>query len=152
MSRAAYANLTQRWGARMGDSKTIDMMVGALTDPFDTIHMGVTAENVATKCGITREQQDAFAVESHRRAAAARRPATSRARSCRSSSRARRGRSQFDTDEHVRGDAIGRGHGASCKAVFVKENGTVTAGNASGINDAAAAVVLMEARGGEARA
>ena len=71
MSRAAYANLTQRWGARMGDAKSIDMMVGALTDPFDTVHMGITAENVATKCGITREQQDAFAVESHRRAAAA---------------------------------------------------------------------------------
>ena len=71
MSRAAYADVTQRWGARMGDSKAIDMMVGALTDPFDTIHMGVTAENVATKCGITREKQDAFAVESHRRAARA---------------------------------------------------------------------------------
>src|SRR5205814_9280889 len=71
MSRAAYANLTQRWGTRMGDAKDLDMMVGALTDPFDTIHMGVTAENVANKCGITREQQDAFAVESHKRAAAA---------------------------------------------------------------------------------
>src|SRR6185437_14027811 len=71
MSRAAYANVSQRWGARMGDAKSIDMMVGALTDPFDTVHMGITAENVATKCGITREQQDAFAVESHRRAAAA---------------------------------------------------------------------------------
>src|SRR6266487_6051193 len=71
MSRAAYANVTQRWGARMGDAKDIDMMVGALTDPFDTVHMGVTAENVAKKCEITREQQDAFAAESHRRANAA---------------------------------------------------------------------------------
>ena len=71
MSRAAYASLTQRWGARMGETKMMDMMVGALTDPFDTVHMGVTAENVANKCGITREQQDAFAVESHKRAAAA---------------------------------------------------------------------------------
>jgi acetyl-CoA C-acetyltransferase len=62
MSRAAYASLTQRWGARMGETKMMDMMVGALTDPFDTVHMGVTAENVANKCGITREQQDAFAV------------------------------------------------------------------------------------------
>src|SRR5215468_12355672 len=62
MSRAAYANLSQRWGARMGDTKDIDMMVGALTDPFDPIHMGVTAENVANKCGITRADQDAFAV------------------------------------------------------------------------------------------
>ncbi len=94
MSRAAYANLTQRWGTRMGDAKDIDMMVGALTDPFDTIHMGVTAENVATKCGITREQQDAFAVESHKRASAAdRRRDASRTRSFPSSSRARRGRS-----------------------------------------------------------
>src|SRR5579862_1028431 len=71
MSRAAYSSSAQRWGARMGDAKMIDMMVGALTDPFDTIHMGVTAENVAAKCGITREQQDAFAVLSHQRAAAA---------------------------------------------------------------------------------
>ena len=62
MSRAAYASTTQRWGARMGETKSFDMMVGALTDPFDTIHMGVTAENVAAKCGLTREQQDAFAV------------------------------------------------------------------------------------------
>jgi acetyl-CoA C-acetyltransferase len=71
MSRAAYASTTQRWGSRMGESKMFDMMVGALTDPFDTIHMGITAENVATKCGISRADQDAFAVESHRRAAAA---------------------------------------------------------------------------------
>src|SRR5215510_7294229 len=71
MSRGAYANLTQRWGARMGEAKNIDMMVGALTDPFDTIHMGITAENVATKCSISREAQDAFAVESHKRGAAA---------------------------------------------------------------------------------
>jgi acetyl-CoA C-acetyltransferase len=71
MSRAAYASLTERWGARMGESKMFDMMVGALTDPFDTIHMGVTAENVAKKCELTREQQDAFAVQSHKRAAAA---------------------------------------------------------------------------------
>src|SRR5439155_20112734 len=61
MSRAAYMNLTQRWGARMGDAKLLDAMVGALTDPFDAIHMGVTAENVAARCGISREQQDAFA-------------------------------------------------------------------------------------------
>src|SRR5512135_3118379 len=71
MSRGAYASATQRWGARMGETKMMDMMVGALTDPFDTVHMGVTAENVACKCGITRADQDAFAVESHRRAAKA---------------------------------------------------------------------------------
>src|SRR5262244_356119 len=69
MSRAAYASTTMRWGARMGEAKVMDMMVGALTDPFDTVHMGVTAENVASKCGLTRADQDAFAVESHRRAA-----------------------------------------------------------------------------------
>src|SRR5512147_2392106 len=68
MSRGGYRNTTQRWGTRMGDGKTIDMMVGALTVPFDTVHMGVTAEAVASKCHITREQQDAFSVESHRRA------------------------------------------------------------------------------------
>ncbi|HET8585843.1 MAG TPA: acetyl-CoA C-acyltransferase, partial [Casimicrobiaceae bacterium] len=68
MSRGLYGSTTQRWGARMNDAKLVDMMVGALTDPFDTVHMGITAEKVATKCGITREQQDAFAVESHRRA------------------------------------------------------------------------------------
>ena len=68
MSRGPYANLTQRWGSRMGDAKVIDMMVGALHDPFHNIHMGVTAENVAAKYGITREMQDAAAVESHNRA------------------------------------------------------------------------------------
>src|SRR5437764_15182765 len=67
MSRGAYANLTQRWGTRMGDATTVDMMVGALTDPFDTIHVGITAENVAKKCEITREQQDAVADDSHPR-------------------------------------------------------------------------------------
>ena len=145
MSRAAYANVTQRWGARMGDSKTIDMMVGALTDPFDTIHMGVTAENVATKCGVTREQQDAFAVESHRRASAAVNEGRFKSQILPIELKSRKGPVQFDTDEHVRSDASAEGM-AKLRAVFAKENGTVTAGNASGINDAAAAVVLMEAQ------
>ena len=145
MSRAAYANLTQRWGARMGDAKSIDMMVGALTDPFDTVHMGITAENVATKCGITREQQDAFAVESHRRAAAALREGHFKSQILPIELKSKKGPTQFDTDEHVRSDASAEGM-AKLKAVFAKENGTVTAGNASGINDAAAAVVLMEAQ------
>ena len=145
MSRAAYANVTQRWGARMGDSKTIDMMVGALTDPFDTIHMGITAENVATKCGITREQQDAFAVESHRRASAAASDGRFKSQILPIELKSRKGPVQFDTDEHVRSDASAEGM-AKLRAVFAKENGTVTAGNASGINDAAAAVVLMEAQ------
>ena len=143
MSRAAYANTTQRWGTRMGDAKSVDMMVGALTDPFDTIHMGVTAENVASKCGITREQQDAFAVESHKRAAAAIAAGYFKSQILPIELKSKKGPIQFDTDEHVRGDATTDGM-AKLKAVFIKENGSVTAGNASGINDAAAAVVLME--------
>jgi acetyl-CoA C-acetyltransferase len=145
MSRAVYADVTQRWGARMGDSKSIDMMVGALTDPFDTIHMGVTAENVATKCGITREQQDAFAVESHRRATAAQKEGHFKSQILPIELKSKKGPIAFDTDEHVRGDATAEGM-AKLRAVFAKEKGTVTAGNASGINDAASAVVLMEAQ------
>src|SRR5512137_676448 len=144
MSRAAYASLTQRWGARMGETKMMDMMVGALTDPFDTVHMGVTAENVANKCGITREQQDAFAVESHKRAAAALAAGHFKSQILPIELKSKKGPVMFDTDEHVRGDSTLEGM-AKLRAVFVKENGTVTAGNASGINDAAAAVVLMEA-------
>jgi acetyl-CoA C-acetyltransferase len=143
MSRAAYANVTQRWGARMGDAKDIDMMVGALTDPFDTIHMGVTAENVASRCGITREQQDSFAVESHKRAAAAIASGHFKSQILPVELKSKKGPTVFDTDEHVRGDSTAEGM-AKLRAVFAKENGTVTAGNASGINDAAAAVVLME--------
>jgi acetyl-CoA C-acetyltransferase len=143
MSRAAYANVTQRWGARMGDAKDIDMMVGALTDPFDTIHMGVTAENVANKCGITRADQDAFAVESHKRAANAIAKGYFKDQILPIELKSKKGPVQFDTDEHVRSDATIEGM-SKLRAVFAKENGTVTAGNASGINDAAAAVVLME--------
>jgi len=144
MSRAAYANLTQRWGQRMGDGKTIDMMVGALTDPFDTVHMGITAEAVATKCGIGREQQDAFAVESHRRAVAAIAAGHFKSQILPIELKSKKGPVMFDTDEHARADASMEGMG-KLKPAFVKENGSVTAGNASGINDAAAAVVLMEA-------
>jgi acetyl-CoA C-acetyltransferase len=143
MSRAAYASLNARWGARMGDTKLMDMMVGALTDPFDTVHMGITAENVAKKCSLNREQQDAFAVESHKRAAAALAAGHFKSQILPIEIKSKKGPVQFDTDEHVRGDASVEGM-AKLKAVFVKENGTVTAGNASGINDAAAAVVLME--------
>jgi acetyl-CoA C-acetyltransferase len=143
MSRAAYASLTQRWGARMGDSKMMDMMVGALTDPFDTMHMGVTAENVAAKCGINREQQDAFAVESHKRAAAAIAAGHFKSQILPIELKSKKGPVLFDTDEHVRADSSMEGMG-KLKAVFIKENGSVTAGNASGINDAASAVVLME--------
>ena len=143
MSRAAYASLTQRWGARMGETKMMDMMVGALTDPFDTVHMGVTAENVATKCGLSREMQDAFAVESHKRAAAAIAAGHFKSQILPVELKSKKGVVVFDTDEHVRGESTMEGM-AKLKAVFIKENGTVTAGNASGINDAAAAVVLME--------
>ena len=143
MSRALYASLTQRWGARMADSKMIDMMVGALTDPFDTVHMGVTAENVAAKCGFSRAEQDAFAVESHKRAIAAIAAGHFKSQILPIELKSRKGTTQFDTDEHPRADASLEGM-AKLKAVFQKENGTVTAGNASGINDAAAAVVLME--------
>jgi acetyl-CoA C-acetyltransferase len=143
MSRAAYASVTQRWGARMGESKMFDMMVGALTDPFDTIHMGVTAENVASKCGLTREQQDAFAVQSHKRAAAAIEAGYFKNQILPIELKSKKGPVMFDTDEHVRGDSSMESM-AKLRAVFIKENGTVTAGNASGINDAAAAVVLME--------
>ena len=143
MSRGAYANVSQRWGARMGDAKDIDMMVGALTDPFDTVHMGVTAENVATKCGITRADQDAFAVESHKRAANAIAKGYFKDQILGIELKSKKGSVTFDTDEHVRSDATLEGMG-KLRAVFAKENGTVTAGNASGINDAAAAVVLME--------
>jgi acetyl-CoA C-acetyltransferase len=143
MSRAAYANVTQRWGARMGDAKDIDMMVGALTDPFDPIHMGVTAENVANKCGITRDQQDAFAVESHKRAAAATAAGHFKSQILPIELKSRKGTVMFDADEHIRADSTAEGMG-KLKTVFAKENGSVTAGNASGINDAAAAVVLME--------
>jgi len=143
MSRAAYANVTQRWGARMGDAKDIDMMVGALTDPFDTVHMGVTAENVAAQCGISRTDQDAFAVESHKRAANAIAKGYFKDQVVGIELKSKKGPVQFDTDEHVRGDASLEGMG-KLRAVFQKDNGTVTAGNASGINDAAAAVVLME--------
>jgi acetyl-CoA C-acetyltransferase len=143
MSRGGYLNPTQRWGARMGEAKLMDMMVGALTDPFDTVHMGITAENVATKCGITREQQDAFAVESHRRATKAQSEGRFKSQILPIELKSKKGTVQFDTDEHVRSDASAEGM-AKLRAVFAKENGTVTAGNASGINDAAAAVVLME--------
>ncbi len=144
MSRGGYLSPSARWGARMGDAKMMDMMVGALTDPFDTVHMGITAENVANKCGITREQQDAFAVESHKRAAAAQAAGHFKSQILPIELKSKKGPIQFDTDEHVRAESSLEGM-AKLKPAFVKENGSVTAGNASGINDAAAALVLMEA-------
>jgi acetyl-CoA C-acetyltransferase len=143
MSRGPYFLPAGRWGARMGDNKMVDMMVGALHDPFGTIHMGVTAENVAAKYGITRADQDALALESHRRAAAAIAAGHFKGQIVPVELKSRKGTVLFDTDEHVRLDAT-LDDLAKLKPVFLKENGTVTAGNASGINDAAAALVLME--------
>ncbi|WP_448251671.1 beta-ketothiolase BktB [Ottowia oryzae] len=150
MSRAPYANLTNRWGARMGDTKLVDMMVGALHDPFHTIHMGVTAENVAKEYTITREDQDALALESHRRAEQAWAEDRFKGQIVPVMLKSRKGEVAFEKDEHFRPGAKLEDF-QKMKPVFVKENGTVTAANASGINDAAAAVVLMEAAAAKAR-
>ena len=143
MSRAPYWLPASRWGARMGDGKMVDPMVGALHDPFNVIHMGVTAENVARQCAITREQQDELALESHRRAQNAIAAGYFKDQIVGIEMKSRKGVTVFDTDEHVRIDAKLEDF-TKLKPVFEKD-GTVTAGNASGINDAAAALVLMEA-------
>jgi len=150
MSRAPYASLATRFGARMGDTKLIDMMMGALHDPFQNIHMGVTAENIAAKWGITREDQDKLAVESHNRAERATQNGVFKDQIVPVTLKSRKGDVQYATDEHFRPGATMEDL-AKLKPVFLKENGTVTAGNASGINDAAAAVVLMEAGTAKAR-
>ncbi len=146
MSRSAYIAQGMRWGARMGDTAMVDMMVAALHDPFHNIHMGVTAENVAAQHQITRADQDALAAESHRRASNAIKEGRFRQQILPITLKTRKGETLFDTDEHPRDDASAESL-AKLKPVFQKD-GTVTAGNASGINDGAAAVVLME--GGEA--
>jgi len=150
MSRAPYASLTSRWGARMGDTKMVDMMVGALHDPFHNIHMGVTAENVAAQYGITRDMRDALAVESHNRAERATAEGRFKDQIVPVMLKSKKGDVAYATDEHFRAGAT-MADFAKLKPVFVKENGTVTAGNASGINDAAAAVVLMEGKTAQAR-
>ena len=142
MSRAGYLAQGMRWGVRMGDSKMLDMMTAALHDPFDDIHMGETAENLAESHQITRSQQDALAVESHRRAAHAIKEGRFKTQILPVTLKSRRGDTVFDTDEHVRGETRPEDL-AKLRAVFRKD-GSVTAGNASGINDAAAAVVLMD--------
>ena len=145
MSRAPFASLNMRWGSRMGDSKMVDMMVGALHDPFQTIHMGVTAENIAKKWGITRDDQDALALESHLRAERATAQGRFTDQIVPVILKTRKGDVAYATDEHFRTGATAEDF-SKLKPVFIKENGTVTAGNASGINDAAAAVVLMDAQ------
>jgi acetyl-CoA C-acetyltransferase len=143
MSRAPYSMPAARFGQRMGDARLVDMMVGALNDPFQSIHMGVTAENVARKYEISRDAQDALALESHRRAAHAITSGYFKEQILPITIASKKGDVVFDTDEHARMNATADDF-AKLKPVFVKDNGTVTAGNASGINDAAAAVVLME--------
>jgi acetyl-CoA C-acetyltransferase len=144
MSRAAYFLPSGRWGQRMGDAAVVDAMTGALHDPFGHGHMGVTAENIAAKYGFTREQQDQFSVESHRKAARAMESGFFKSQMIPIELKTRKGVEQFTTDEHVRKDVKPEDM-AKLKTVF-KKDGTVTAGNASGINDAGAAVVLMEAQ------
>ena len=142
LSRGAYMSKTHRFGARMGHDQLVDLAVGGLTDPFGDCHMGVTAENVAQQWGVSREDQDAHAVESHRRAAQATADGIFEEQMLPVEVKSRKGPTVLDRDEHVRADATLEGL-AQLRSVFMKD-GTVTAGNASGMNDAAAAVILME--------
>ena len=142
MSRAAYFLPAGRWGQRMGDGAVVDAMTGALHDPFGNGHMGITAENVAAEYGFTREQQDAFALESHKRAAQALEKGHFKEQITPVEIKGRKGVETFARDEHVRADATLQDL-QKLRAVFRKD-GTVTAGNASGINDAGAAIVLAD--------
>jgi acetyl-CoA C-acetyltransferase len=148
MSRSPYWAPAMRWGARMNDAKMVDAMVGALSDPFDDCHMGITAENVAKRWEISREDQDALAVQSHQRAAQAIGSGYFKPQILPIEVKVKGGTTPFDTDENVRGDTSLEKL-AKLRPVFDK-TGTVTAGNASSINDAAAAVVLMERERAEA--
>jgi acetyl-CoA C-acetyltransferase len=142
MSRSPYIVQAQRWGQKMGDIKTLDMMLGALNCPFGTGHMGVTAENVAAEYNISRADQDAFALESQNRAAAAIKAGHFKDEITPVEVKVKRDMVAFDTDEHPKttsADAL-----AGLRPAFQKD-GTVTAGNASGINDGAAAIVLARA-------
>lgn len=144
MSRSGYLLPAARWGARMGDSKMLDMMVGALTDPFGGKHMGITAENLAVKWGITREEQDTFAAKSHYRAARAVAEGRFKDQIIPVESATKKGTIIFDEDEHVR-EGITITDLGKLKPAFQPEGGTVTAGNSSSLNDGAAALVLAEA-------
>ena len=147
MSRGAYWMEAARWGAHMGDASLVDSVVGALTDPFNKIHMGVTAENLAKSHGISREAQDQFALQSHRRAIAAIEAGRFDAEIVAIELKTRKGPVEFKVDEHARPDVSLEGL-AKLRPAFDKD-GTVTAGNASGVNDAAAAAVVMSARRAE---
>jgi acetyl-CoA C-acetyltransferase len=148
MSRGAYIAPAMRTGARMGDTKLIDMMVATLTDPFGAGHMGITAENLATKWSISREEQDAFSAESHRRAAAAISDGRFKSQIVPVVKKTRKGDVVFDTDEHVKAGTTAQSL-AGLKPAF-KKDGTVTAGNASGINDAASFFVLADSAAAQA--
>ena len=145
MSRGMYGSPAMRSGARMGDTKMLDLMVAVLTDPFGVGHMGVTAENLVEKWKLTREEQDALAVESHRRAAHAIKEGRFKSQIVPITIKSRKGDIVFDTDEHCKPDTTMETLG-KMKAVFKKEGGSVTAGNASGINDGAAFFVLADAQ------
>jgi acetyl-CoA C-acetyltransferase len=148
MSRGAYISTAMRSGARMGDSNMIDIMVATLTDPFGVGHMGVTAENLATKWVISREEQDAFAAESQRRAAAAIKDGRFKSQIVPVVKKTRKGDVVVDTDEHVKAGTTAESL-AKLRPAFSK-TGTVTAGNASGINDAASFFVLADAAAAQA--
>ncbi len=143
MSRAPYIIPAERWGQKMGDAKVIDMLVGTLSDPFGHGHMGVTAENLAVKFQVTRDEQDAFALQSHQRAAAAREAGYFKDQILAFEIDSKKGKVAFDRDEHIRTD-VTPDNLRTLKPAF-KKDGTVTAGNASGINDGAAALVMMDA-------
>ena len=143
MSRAPYILPSNRWGARMGDAKVVDMLLGALSDPFDAVHMGITAENVAARYQVSREAQDQLAVQSHMRASRAWKEGRFGSQIVPVETTVKRKKVMFAADEHIRDDVTVESL-AGLRAAFQKD-GSVTAGNASGINDGAAAVVLMEA-------
>lgn len=141
MSRAAFFAPAVRWGHKMGNTVLVDGLNGALTDPFNDILMGVTAENLADQYAISREEQDALALESQQRAAHAIENGYFVDQIVPVEIRTRKGVVHFATDEYVRMD-VAIGDFSKLKPVFKRDGGTVTAGNASGINDAAAAVIL----------
>ena len=147
MSGAPYWATGMRWGQRMGNAEFVDIMVGALSDPFSSCHMGVTAENIAEKWKIDRDEQDACAVESHARAARAHAEGRFNDQIVPVEVKSRRETIEFTADEHVRADCSMESL-AKMRPVF-KKDGSVTAGNASGINDAAAAIVMMESSAAE---
>jgi acetyl-CoA C-acetyltransferase len=149
MSRGPYWMPHLRWGARMGDSQVVDSMVGALTDPFENYHMGMTAENVAEKWEVSREDQDQLAAQSHNRAESAIEKGYFKEQIVPVEIRVKRDTVQFDTDEFVRPGATPESL-TKLKPVF-KKDGTVTPANASGINDAASAVVIMDREAAEKR-